>query len=440
MTTMAATTPATTRGDEVRATAGLPLPYLSAALVALLVFSAGIPLLAPELIASSSAPHVLGLTHVIVLGWVTMVMIGALHQLLPVALRATLWGPGLARAGFWLYAGSVAGFAPSVFFWWLPGMAVFGTLAVLAVLVFCFNLLASYRSVQLWHAMAFYVLAGVFWLLLTIGLGGSYALDHLFHWFAITDSRLAVHAQLGLAGWASLVLMGVSYKLTEMFSLAHGQGKRLRLWNLGLWNAALSGLLISAWLAPSSRLVPSFATGLLVSAGIFVFDIGRTLRHRRRRTFSLDQWHAFVSLASFLVAALMGVLLAARHPLTATWTVTYGWVVLAGWFGFAIIGKQYKIVPFLTWLRRFSRVAGGSPAPLLREMVDSRTGWVSFALLLAGYAGVAAGLATGRVPIVEGAGAVYALGAWLFVFEMVRLIRPGSRPRPVAAAPRHATP
>lgn len=436
---MAAAVAGRTRGDEVRATAALPLPYLSAALVALLVFSAGIPLLAPQLVASSSAPHVLGLTHVIVLGWVTMVMIGALHQLLPVALRATLWSPGLARAGFWLYAGAVAGFAPSVFFWWLPGMAGFGTLAVLAVLVFCLNLLASYRSVQLWHAMAFYVLAGIFWLLLTIGLGGSYALDHLFRWFAITDARLAVHAQLGLAGWASLVLMGVSYKLTEMFSLAHGQGKGLRLWNLGFWNAGLLGLLISTWVAPASPLVPAFAVWLLGSAAIYVFDIGRVLRHRRRRTFSLDQWHAFVSLASLLVAAAMGVLLAARHPLTATWTVTYGYVVLAGWFGFAILGKQYKIVPFLTWLRRFSRVAGSSPTPLLREMVDGRTGWIAFALLLAGYAGVAVGLVTAWVPLVQGAGALYAAGAWLFAYDMVRLLRPRPRAEPVAAAPGETT-
>lgn len=392
---MAATaTAGRTRGDQVRATAALPLPYLSAALVALLLYSVGVPLLAPQLVGSSSAPHVLGLTHVIVLGFVTMVMIGALHQLLPVALRATLWSPGLARAGFWLYAGSVAGFAPSVFLWWLPGIAAFGTLAVLAVLVFSVNLLASYRSVQVWHAMAFYVLAGIFWLLLAIGLGGSYALDHRFRWFAITESRLAVHAQLGLAGWASLVLMGVSYKLTEMFSLAHGQGKRLRLWNLGFWNAGLLGLLVSTWVAPSSALVPAFALWLLVSAAIYVFDIGRVLRHRRRKGFSLDQWHAFVSLASLLVAAGMGVLLAAGHQLTPTWTVSYGWVVLAGWFGFAILGKQYKIVPFLTWLRRFSRVAGSAPTPLLREMVDTRTGWVSFALLLVGYVGVTAGLVT----------------------------------------------
>ena len=33
---------------------------------------------------------------------------------------------------------------------------------------------------------------------------------------------LAAHVQLGLAGWLSLTLMGVSYKLTAMFSLAHG--------------------------------------------------------------------------------------------------------------------------------------------------------------------------------------------------------------------------
>lgn len=402
----------------------LPRSYLVAGMAAFLLLSVGIPLLGSDLLVTNDSPHVLALTHLAVLGWITTVMMGALYQLFPVALQATIKSRRAGRWNLLLYAAALCGFIPSFFLTWTPGMAIFGTLLVLSVLAFVVNLLASYPSVRLWHPMAFYVLAGLIWLLLTIGLGGTYALDWHFGWFPITGSMVAAHAHLGLAGWLSLVLMGVSYKLMAMFSLAHGHGERLALWNLGIWNAGLAGLAVSVWVWPAGPLVPLFAAWLAVSAGIFVFDMGRLLRHRRRRRFSLEQWHAFVSFASLLVAAAMGVALAAGHPLTTTWIVAYGYVVLVGWFGFSIVGKYYKIVPFLSWLDRFSAVAGRAPTPLLRDMVDARLGWISFGLLLVGYVGALAGLLAQSLPVLQGAGALYALGAALFAVNIARVLWP----------------
>lgn len=417
--------------------ARLPLSYLIAGAAAFFLLSVGIPLFGPDLLAGNGAPHVLSLTHLAVLGWITMVMMGALNQLFPVALQARISSPRVARWNFWLYAGALSGFIPSFFFAWTPGMAVFGSLVVLSVLLFVGNLLASYPSVRIWHPMAFYVLAALFWLLLTVALGGAYALNWRYGWFDITDPMLAAHAHLGLAGWLSLVLMGVSYKLMAMFSLAHGHGERLALWNLGIWNAGLIGLAVSVWFWPTTLMVPAFALWLAASAAIFVFDMGRLLRHRRRRRFSLEQWHTFVSFASLLVAAAMGALLAAGHPLTTTWVVAYGCVALLGWFGFSILGKYYKIVPFLTWLQRFSAVAGAAPTPLLKDLVDVRVGWTSFALLVAGYTGVLVGLLGASLPLLEGAGSLYALGALLFAYNVALLIWPrapqipGRRPQEV---------
>ncbi len=405
-------------------TADIPLPYLIAGTVALLLLSVGVPLLAPDLLAVPDAPHLLALTHLTVLGWITMVMMGALHQLFPVALQARIRSPRLGRWNLWLYAGALSGFIPSFFFAWPPGMAAFGSLTVLAVLAFAANLLASYPSVRIWHPMAFYVLTGLIWLILTIGLGGAYALDWRFGWFPITDAMVAAHAHLGLAGWLSPVLMGVSYKLMAMFSLAHGHDQRLGIWNLGIWNAGLVGLTASLWLRPHSVLVTAFALWLTASAAIFVVDMARLLRHRRRRRLSLEQWHSFVSFASLLVAAGMGVVLAAGRPPTPTWTVAYGYAALIGWFGFAIVGKSYKIVPFLTWLRRYAAVAGAAPTPLLREMVDERLGWTAFWLLLVGYVGVLAGLLLASPSLIEVAGAGYALGAGLFAVNLARLVWP----------------
>jgi hypothetical protein len=235
---------------------------------------------------------------------------------------------------------------------------------------------------------------------------------------------LAAHVQLGLAGWLGLTLMGVSYKLTELFALAHGHGRTLTFANLGLWNLGLLGLCLSLLFAPGSVLVTAFAAVLALSALLHVVDLGLLLRTRRRRKFSVEQWHTFASLGSLLVAAGLGLALASGLAPGRNWVVAYGYAALAGWFGFAIVGKSYKILPFLNWLHRFSGVAGQRPVPLLRDLVDERFAWSSFALLLTGFAGVLMGLLAANVGLVRGAGLIYAIGAVVFVFNASRLVLP----------------
>ena len=402
----------------------LPGRYLATGLVAFLLFAAGVPLLAPDLVRTNDDPRVFALTHVAVLGWITMTMFGALYQLFPVALGGTVRSARLGRWNYWVLVFGIAGFVPSFYFNWTWGVAIFGSLVVGGVLHFASQMLRSYPSVSDWHPMAFYVLAALIWLVFAVGLGSIYALDWRFAWFEVSDPMLAAHVQLGLAGWLGLTLMGVSYKLTELFSLAHGYGRQLTYANLGLWNVGLLGLAVSLWFAPGSGLVMLFAFILAASAALHVLDVALVLRTRRRRNLGVEQWHMFASLASLLVAAVLGLLIVSGHDPGRSWVVAYGYAALAGWFGFAIVGKSYKILPFLNWLHRYSGTVGEGPVPLLRELFDARLAWASFALLLAGYAGVLTGLLLANAAAVRVAGAVYALGSWVFFFNVARLALP----------------
>jgi len=417
----------------------LPLRYMIAALVAFVLFATAAPLLAPYFLRTYDDPHVFALVHLAVLGWITMIMMGALYQLFPVALQAEIRSVRLGKWNFWLFAGGVAGFAPSFYVWWTPGIALFGTCAVAGVIHFVSNMFRSYPSVKSWNAMAYYVLCALGWLTLTVLLGFVYALDQVFGWFDITPNILAAHAHLGLAGWFSLTLMGVSYKLMAMFSLAHGHDETLAKRNLALWNIGLLGLILSLVFAAGSVFVTIFAAVLDLSATIFVADMLILFRRRRRRGVSLEQWHAFISFAAFLAAADMGVLLVAGHPLTPTWIVAYGYVALVGWFGFSIVGKYYKIIPFLLWVHRYSKQIGSRPVPLLRDMMDERLGYASLVALFAGFLVVLAGILAGSLVTVRVGGAVFALGSYLFAYNIWTVFgdksptrrETGDRPRPL---------
>ncbi|HKC18593.1 MAG TPA: hypothetical protein VKE27_03085 [Candidatus Dormibacteraeota bacterium] len=402
----------------------LPGRYLATGLVAFLLFAVGVPFLAPELVRTNDDPRVFALTHIAVLGWLTMTMFGALYQLFPVALGGTVRGPRLGRWNYWVLTLGIAGFVPSFYFNWTWGVAIFGSLVVGGVLHFASQMLRSYPSVTDWHPMAFYVLAALVWLVLTVGLGSIYALNWRFTWFEVGDPMLAAHVHLGLAGWLGLTLMGVSYKLTELFSLAHGHGRKLTFANLGLWNVGLVGLAASLWFAPGTGLVVLFAVILAASAVLHVVDIAFLLRTRRRRKPGIEQWHMMASLASLLIAAALGLLIVSGHTPGRSWVVAYGYAALAGWFGFAIVGKSYKILPFLNWLHRYSGTVGERPVPLLRDLFDERLAWVSFALLLAGFSGVLAGLLLAAAGAVEVAGAMYVAGGLVFVSNVARLALP----------------
>lgn len=402
----------------------LPGRYLATGGVAFVLFAAGVPLLAPQLVRTNDDPRVFALTHVAVLGWITMTMFGALYQLFPVALGGTVRSARLGRWNFWVLVFGIAGFVPSFYFDWTWGVAIFGSMVFGGVLHFASQMLRSYASVSDWHPMAYYVLAALMWLVATVVLGFVYALNWRFGWFDVSDSMLAAHVHLGLAGWLGLTLMGVSYKLTELFALAHGHGRGLSFGNLALWNVALLGFAASLWFAPGTGLVVLFAALLALSAALHVVDIALLLRTRRRRKLSVEQWHTFASLASLLVAAALGLVLVTGHGPARSWVVAYGYVALAGWFGFAIVGKSYKILPFLSWLRRYSGTAGQAPVPLLRDLVDERLAWTSFALLLIGFTGVAAGLLLADAVVVRAAGTVYAAGALVFMLNAAKLALP----------------
>jgi hypothetical protein len=406
----------------------VPVRYLAAGMGAFVLFAAGVPLLAPDLVRTNDDPHVFALTHLAALGWITTTMMGALYQLFPVALGGEVRAPRLARWNFWVYGAGVAGFVPSFFFNWTAGVAIFGALTVGGLAHFASHLLRSFPSVTHWHPMAWYVLSALVWLTAAMGFGLVYALDWRFAWFDVSDSLLAAHVHLAMAGWLSLTLMGVSYRLTAMFSLAHGHDHRLALGNLVLWNLALFGLVLALAIPPLRGLTLAFASVMALSAAMFVSDMALLLRRRRRRALSVEQWHAFFALGCLLLAAGMGVVLAAgRHPF-GSWLVAYGWVALAGWFGFSIVGKSYRIVPFLTWLHRSSGRVGRQPVSTLKSLLDERFCWLSFALLAAGFLGVLAGLLTARPDVVRLTGSVYLGGAAAYAGNIARLALPLLRP------------
>ncbi|MGH7300489.1 MAG: hypothetical protein ACREJE_08765, partial [Candidatus Rokuibacteriota bacterium] len=62
----------------------VPLGYLVCAAAAFLVATMGVAWLGPELTGHYYHPRLLALTHTVTLGWVTLAIMGASYQLIPI--------------------------------------------------------------------------------------------------------------------------------------------------------------------------------------------------------------------------------------------------------------------------------------------------------------------------------------------------------------------
>jgi hypothetical protein len=85
----------------------IPLPFLLTGACAAALFGLLLPWLLPEALLAPDFPHVLALVHIVTLGWLTMTIMGASLQLVPVIIVGPLRAARLLPWQYPLYLASV---------------------------------------------------------------------------------------------------------------------------------------------------------------------------------------------------------------------------------------------------------------------------------------------------------------------------------------------
>src|SRR3970040_755656 len=83
--------------------------YFLAAIASFVLLSGLLVFNASELQGHYFQPKLLALTHIATLGWITMVMFGAMYQLIPVVLEVKLFSAKLGELQFWVYLLGILG-------------------------------------------------------------------------------------------------------------------------------------------------------------------------------------------------------------------------------------------------------------------------------------------------------------------------------------------
>ena len=408
----------------------IPLPFLLTGIAALALFSALLPWNISEALIAPDFPHVLALVHMLTLGFLTMVIMGASLQLVPVIIAAPLRATRLLRWQYPVYAGGVA-LLLSGFWWMLPALMIAGgSLIVLAVLHYIIVLAITFARADKRPLTVYFLITSLVYLGIVVCLGLTAALNLQFGFLAAaTDRLLLAHITLGVVGWLTTTLIGVSYTLARLFALAHGHNDHLGRIIFWLLNAGIISLALGfslAWLP----LIIAGGLVLTAAAWLFGYDYLQLLRARNRKMLDVTQYHAIASVVYLMLLIPLGASAAIFGWGNPEILAALGLVALLGWLGQSIIGYLYKIVPFLIWHERYGPFVGKKKVPLMREMLHERWAWVSWWLINMGLiATIAACLFNPPLWIAQLASAMLAAGcvlAMLNVFGVARHLKRAS--------------
>jgi hypothetical protein len=400
----------------------LPLRFFLSAPLFLLA-AAGLIVAAPEALASRWTPQALALTHALTLGFLAMVMLGALMQMLPVVAGSPLPAPRLVAwvSHVLLSLGTVALMAGFV-----SGEPVAFGLAT-ALLASGFTVFLAAASVSLMGAVTGATVNGIRLALtslaITLALGVALAVLRGGWWAPpAVEAAIGAHAAFGLLGWVLLLVIGVAYQVVPMFQITPPYPPRLSRWLAGF----LFGLLLLHAAAP---LLPQTAANLVdasLAAGIVVFALATLrLQARRRRKLpdvTLDYWR--LGMAS-LIACVAVWFVAQLWPAwqdSDAYPVLMGVLFLLGFAVSVVSGMLYKIVPFLAWFHLQAQLqARAGSIPTMKDMIAAA--WMRWQFRLHLGACVLLAGATGWPQLAIAAGIALALSALLLWANLLAAVR-----------------
>jgi len=342
-----------------------------------------------QLFQSRWQPTSLAVAHAFTLGYITMAILGALFQMLPVVMGASF--PQAERAAMVVHLLITAGTLCLVFAFLVQAAVLFAVaIVLLAPVLILFGLgvaVAIFRARSA-KTTARAVQLAALGLIVTVAIGAYLASGHTFEAVPLNRSLANYHAAWGIIGWILVLVVGISAQVIPMFLTTPAYPDRF---SKGLVYMLML-LLCAGSLLPLHELqlvVVVLASMLMLAYTVVTLYL---LGKRRRKRFDITDrfWRlgmlCLVSGAGVNLYSCFGGTLAG-----ADISILTGLLLLYGFAVSIINGMFYKIVPFLVWLNLRMPVVMGKLkpgtkfyTPNIHEVIDVKPMKIQFAFHVAG--------------------------------------------------------
>ena len=396
----------------------LPLLYFSAAHVAL-----G---LAAFLVASSPRAaagffyhsRIVAIVHLVTLGWITNSILGSLYIVAPATLGIAM---PARRRDYVAFAAVTIGIVGMVAHFWiaeLNGMAWSAATATTGILIVVSRVAAGLRVAPIPGGVKCHIVFAAVNLVVAASAGILLGLDKVYHFLpGFVLANVFAHAHLAAVGWATMMVVGIGYRLLPMVIPAKAPSGRTVyasavLIELGVVLLFIALILQSPWSRVGAVLIVS---GLVCFAAHVVAMVrSRAKKPAGAPALEFAVLHAAAAGLSLVAACAIGMYLvfASASDMSLRLAIAYGVFGLVGFLAQMVVGMQARLVPMLAWYRALADTGYRGPIvppfamPIRWLQEVTFTAW-SFAV-----PAVAVGFALNAIPLLS-------VGAWTLLTAVI---------------------
>ncbi|MBF0455432.1 MAG: hypothetical protein HQL72_11530 [Magnetococcales bacterium] len=362
------------------------LPFRFFATAPLFLVLAGLAALfgGEDLLSTPLVPQTVALVHLAVLGWVMMVMFGAMYQMIPVLASLPVpWPQGVPWVHGLLVMGVVTmalGIGTDLHPWLLL-FASLGLGGAIGLFIIPISI-ALYRAPSQ-HPTVYAMRISTLSLVGVLAMGALFLGEYSHGFYDFNrEALIGVHLTWGLFGWVGTLIMGVSFQVLPMFYMTPDFPTNRAFLLIKAWTASLILLPLVLFYWPEEPLL-IWLSALPGMGALLVYgwEMKKMLSQRKRVRVDLTYRFWLLGFASAFVALILMALWPGVE--SDLLRMLFGLFYIFGWTTSILLGMLYKIIPFLVWFHRFSRLAGLVTIPMMDDLLPQTVVRSHFPLHLA---------------------------------------------------------
>ncbi len=406
------------------------VPHYAFGAIAFLVASVLLYFASEQIAYSFVGPHALGIVHILVLGWISMIIFGALYQLIPVVMEVKLYSEKLAYTSFGLLA--IGTILLSFTFWQNyiahnPLVDAGGTFVLLSVVLFAFNALKSAAKTEQKTIENRFIINSIIWLTLTVFLGIFIIINAKVGIISQTNiDLLKIHALWGVLGWFVFLVIGVSSKLLPMFFIAHNLKVKYLHLSYYFSNVGLVLLSVSFFLNWNAWIKELLALPIILGIFFFVRYNYDAYKARLRRKLDVGMKLSVLAFLFLILTLLTGVLALINFDMLSSFqssiTSIYGASLILGFFTSLILGQMYKTLPFIVWLQKYQSKVGKFKTPMPADMYSEKVAHAHYYSYIVAIVLLMVGFLVQMPILIKLSSIAFTLTALLFVYNTFVII------------------
>jgi hypothetical protein len=278
-----------------------------------------------------------------------------------------------------------------------------------------------------------------FWMAASMGVLVAYdKVAHVLPGFVLAN--VFAHAHLAAIGWATMMVVGVAYRMLPMTFPSRVPAARTVYVSAILLEAGVLGLFGSLLVRSEWALL----FGSFIVAGLVTFGVHVTwmLRRPRAKPASAPRVNFGVlhsaSAAVWLIAAMIAglvLLVTPSSPRMLHVAAAYGVFGLIGFLAQMVVAMEVRLVPMVTWFWAYARSGYQVEPPSPHAMRDRTLQALVFAAWTVGVPVLAGGMYTESAPLVAAGAWSLFVGVALAAIDNAVVVVSGARAATTSTAP-----